>query len=445
MDPDSKITSLAQVAETALVVARSGGADQAEVALSSDSGLSVTVRLGELESVEHHRDQGLAVTVYCGGRKGSASSADISAAGIQSVVERALSIATFTEIDPYTGLAPAERMAVNPPDLELAFPWALTVDEAETLAQAAEASARGFDPRISNSEGATVSSGRAMKVYANSHGFSGGYPLTSHSLSCAVVASQGGAMERDYWYSVARDPKQLMSAEALGRRAAERAVRRLNGKSVRSQAVPVVFPAEIARGLVGHLVAAIAGGAQYRKATFLLDALGEQLFPSAVSIREEPWISGAMGSVPFDNEGVATAPRALIEDGILQGYVLSSYSARRLGMESTGNAGGTHNLVVAATVDADVVGLCADLKRGFLVTELMGQGVNTVTGDYSRGAAGFWIEDGQIAYPVNEVTIAGNLREMFMGIDAIGTDVDTRSSVHIGSLRLNDMTIAGAG
>ncbi len=445
MDPDSKITSLTQIAETALVVARNGGADQAEVALSADDGLSVTVRLGELESVEHHRDRGLAVTVYRGGRKGTASSADLSAAGIEAVVGRALSIATFTEIDPHAGLAPAERMAVNPPDLELAFPWPLSVDEAESVAREAEASARGFDSRISNSDGATVASGTAMKVYANSHGFSGGYPVTSHSMSCAVVAAENGAMERDYWYSVARDPARLMPAEALGRRAAERAVRRLNGKPVMSQTVPVVFPPEMARGLIGHFVAAIAGGAQYRKATFLLDALGEQVFPSIVSIQEDPWICGAMGSAPFDNEGVATAPRALVENGILNGYVLSSYSARRLGMESTGNAGGTHNLVVAATVDSDVDGLCADLERGFLVTELMGQGVNTVTGDYSRGAAGFWIEAGKIAHPVNEVTIAGNLRDMFAAIDAIGNDVDTRSSVHIGSVRLGAMTIAGAG
>ncbi len=284
-----------------------------------------------------------------------------------------------------------------------------------------------------------------MKVYANSHGFCGGYPVTSHSMSCAVVAAENDSMERDYWYSVARDPASLIPAAALGQRAAERAVRRLNAKPVTTQTVPVVFPADLARGLVGHLVGAISGGAQYRKATFLLDGLGESVFPSSITIREDPWIAGAMGSAPFDHEGVATAPRDLVKQGVLEGYMLSSYSARRLGMETTGNAGGAHNLVVSPTIDANVEQLCAGLQRGFLVAELMGQGVNAVTGDYSRGAAGFWIEDGEIAHAVNEVTIAGNLRQMFADLDAVGSDIDTRGAVHIGSVRLAELTVAGAG
>lgn len=423
-------------------LARRLGVEQAEAGVSYDEGLSVTVRLGELESVERQRDRGLAVTVYSGGRKGSASTTEFSTAAVEETVRKAVSIAGFTAEDKFAGLADADLMAETPPDLDLYHPWDLGVEEAEALALRAEDAARGLDGRIRNSEGATVSTGAGVRVYANSHGFCGGYPTSSHSLSCSVVAEKNNALERDYWYTVARSPDELDAPEEVGKEAARRTLRRLGARQLSTRSVPVVFPAEVARGIFGHLIAAIRGTSQYRKASFLLDAKGEQIFPEFLNIEEDPFIPRAMASAAFDSEGVATEHRMLVDDGVLQGYVLSSYSARRLGMRTTGNAGGVHNLTVQPT-GGSLESLMAESPTMFMVGELLGQGVNTVTGDYSRGAAGFWVENGEIAYPVHEVTIAGNLREIFMGISAVGADVDVRGSIRCGSVLIEGLTVAG--
>ena len=435
--------SLTQRAARAIELARRFGADQAEAGVSVDEGLSVTVRLGELESVERQKDRGLAVTVYQAQRKGSASTSDFSERGIESAVRKALSIASFTSADEYAGLADAELMAVDPPDLDLYHPWRLDVDRAAEIALEAENAARALDARIDNSEGAVVSTGAGARAYANTHGFAGAYPTSSHSISCSVVAKAGGALERDYWYSAARAAEELESPEAIGERAARRALERLGARQLGTRVAPIIFPPELARGLFGHLVAAIRGTSQYRKASFLLGARGERIFPAWIDIREDPLIPRAAASAPFDGEGVATAPRELVAAGILQGYVLSSYSARRLNLGTTGNAGGIHNLLVAANA-GPLETIVAGCGEALLVTELLGQGANTVTGDYSRGAAGFWVEKGRIAYPVNEVTIAGNLREIFQRIEAIGSDVDSRGAVRVGSVLIGGLTVAGA-
>lgn len=442
MEPSVVKESLSKAAVEAVALATRLGADQAEVGVSHEEGLSLTVRMGEVESVERQRDRGLAVTVYKDRRKGAASTSDLSSRGIEDTVRKALSIATFTAQDPHAGLADAELMARDVPDLDLYFPSGLDVDAAVALALRAENAAREHDPRIENSEGATVSTGEGVRVYANSHGFVGGYPTSSHSTSCSVIAKSGGALERDYWYSVARSPEDLESPEHVGREAAARAVRRLGARQVPTKAVPVIYPAEHARGLFGHLIAAIRGTSQYRKSTFLLGADGKKVFADLVDIDEDPFIPRGMASAPFDSEGVATRRRKLIDRGVLQGYVLSSYSARRLGLATTGNAGGVHNLIVRPTAGS-LEELIAGCDEGFLVGELLGQGVNPVTGDYSRGAAGFWIERGAIAYPVNEVTIAGNLSDMFQSIAAVGSDVDVRGAVRTGSVLVGRMTVAG--
>jgi len=442
MDSNRVQQSLEITVEEAVSLARRLGVEQAEAGVSYDEGLSVTVRLGELESVERQRDRGLAVTVYSGGRKGSASTTEFSTAAVEETVRKAVSIAGFTAEDKFAGLADADLMAETPPDLDLYHPWDLGVEEAEALALRAEDAARGLDGRIRNSEGATVSTGAGVRVYANSHGFCGGYPTSSHSLSCSVVAEKNNALERDYWYTVARSPDELDAPEEVGKEAARRTLRRLGARQLSTRSVPVVFPAEVARGIFGHLVAAIRGTSQYRKASFLLDAKGEQIFPEFLNIEEDPFIPRAMGSAGFDNEGVATERRTLVDDGVLQGYVLSSYSARRLGMRTTGNAGGVHNLTVQPT-GGSLESLMAESPTMFMVGELLGQGVNTVTGDYSRGAAGFWVENGEIAYPVHEVTIAGNLRDIFMGISAVGADVDVRGSIRCGSVLIEGLTVAG--
>jgi len=442
MDTTVLETELAAIAERALTRANRGGASAAEAGVSYDEGLSVTVRLGSLESLERQRDRGLAVTVYCDGRKGSASTADFSTAAVDETVDRALSIARFTQVDEYAGLADPDRLATDPPDLQLYHPWALSVEQAEALAHTTEAAALATDPRIKNSDGATVNTHEAMRVYANSHGFCAGYPTSYHSTSCAVLAQQGDSMERDYWYTVARSPESLEPGETIGRRAAQRALRRLGGRQLSTRRAPVVFPPELARGVFGHMLAGISGTSQYRRASFLMDAKGQQILPDFVHIEEDPLIPGAMGSVPFDSEGVAVARRTLVAAGVLTDYVLSSYSARRLGTATTGNAGGIHNLNVQPTA-GDLKALLAPLEGAFLVGELMGQGANTVTGDYSRGAAGFWVEQGEVQYPVNEVTIAGNLAEMLRNITMLGSDVDRRGTIRCGSLVVGEMTIAG--
>jgi PmbA protein len=434
--------SLAEQARTAVEIACAQGADQAEAGMSHEEGLNVTVRLGELESVERQKDRSLGITVYKGRCKGSASTNDFSTRGIEAAVAKALSIAGFTTADPYAGLADPERLAKAPPDLGLYHPWDVDTARAEQIALTVEQSARDFDARIENSEGASVATGGGVRAYANSNGFVGSYASSSHEISVSVVAAANGTLERDYWYTTARASTDLESAEETGRRAAARAVRRLGSRQPATGKVPVLFPAEIARSLFGHFIAAIRGTAQYRHASFLLDCAGSRVFPGWMQIVEDPHLPGGMASAPFDGEGVETRRRDLVRDGIVQGYVLSSYSARRLGLETTGNAGGVHNLIVEPNAES-LESIQSDLKRAMVVTELLGQGVNTVTGDYSRGAAGYWVENGEFAYPVSEVTIAGNLSEMLASIRAVGGDVDLRGAVRCGAVLVDGMTVAG--
>jgi PmbA protein len=442
MDAHGVADTLKSVVSQAVDLARSFGADQAEAGVSYDEGLSVSVRMGELESVERQRDRGLAVTIYKDARKGSASTTDFSPASVEDTVRKALSIGSFTAQDEYAGLADANLMAANVPDLQLYFPWDLDVEGATALALRAEDAARSLDERIANSEGATASTSSGHRVYANSHGFVGGYPTSTHSTSCSVVAKSNGSLERDYWYTVSRSPDELDSPESVGAEAARRALQRLDARQLSTRVVPVLFPAELAKGLFGHLVAAIRGTSQYRRASFLLDAVGKQIFPAFIHIDEDPLIPRALGSAPFDGEGVATRPRQLVAEGVLQGYVLSSYSARRLGLQTTANAGGVHNLIVRPSAGS-LAELIASCDEAFVVGELLGQGVNIVTGDYSRGAAGFWVERGKIVHPVNEVTIAGRLADIFKSIRAVGSDVDVRGSVRCGSVLVDGLTVAG--
>jgi PmbA protein len=433
---------LEAMAGEALARAARAGASQAEVGASLATGLSVTVRKGEVETLEHQRDRGFSVTVYFGHRKGSASSSDLAPGAIAETVDKACTIARYTAEDECSGLPDPEDMAREIPDLDLDHPWAIDPDEAVTLARDCEAAGLAADARISNSEGGTLSTHRSLRVYANSHGFRGGYASTSHSLSCALIGGAGDEMQRDYWYTLARRADELESPAAVGRRAAERTVRRLGARRVATRSVPVIFVAELARGLLGHLVSAVKGAAQYRKASFLLGAAGQQVLPEWFGIEERPHLPRGPGSAPFDAEGVATRDRSLVAGGVLQGYVLSSYSARRLGLRTTGNAGGIHNLLVSPGSE-DLAGLIRQMGRGLVATELMGHGVNGVTGDYSRGASGFWVEGGEIVHPVQEVTIAGNLKDIYLDIQAAGADVDRRGVIQTGSLLIGRMTVAG--
>ncbi|HEY7377417.1 MAG TPA: metalloprotease PmbA [Steroidobacteraceae bacterium] len=426
----------------ALEEARTERARQAEVGVSVDTGLNVTVRLGEVDTLEYQRDRGLGITVYFDHRKGSASTADLRREAVRDTVLKACSIARFTASDECAGLADAELMAREQPDLALSHPWDISPEASIEIARACEAAALAVDARIRNSEGASLGTHRGMRVYGNSHGFMGGYASTSHSVSCAVVASAGEEMQRDYWYTTARDWRELENAEQVGRESALRTIARLGSRKLTTRRAPVVFTPEMARGLVGHFLTAIRGGSQYRRSSFLLGAAGQQVFPAWLQISERPHIPKAIASSAFDNEGVATRDREIVRDGVLQGYVLSAYSARKLGLQTTGNAGGVHNLLVSHGAD-DQQALLRRMGSGLLVTELMGQGVNTVTGDYSRGASGFWVEGGQLQYPVHEITIAGNLRDMLLGIVAVGSDVDLRGAVRTGSMLLGEMTIAG--
>lgn len=434
---------LTSIIEHALEEARARGASSAEAAVSQNTGLSVGVRLGEVETLEHQRDRSMGITVYFGRRKGSASTADFSGPAVSATVAKACSIARFTAEDQYAGLADADLMATAQPDLDLDHPWDLSAERAIEIAKSCEAAALALDPRINNSEGASVSTHRGLHVYGNTHGFVGGYPTTSHTVSCVVLAGSGDEMQRDYWYSTSRDWRELEAAEAVGRHSARRTLARLGPRKLTTRRAPVLFVPEMARGLIGHFAAAIRGSSQYRQSSFLLHAAGQQVFPAWFSIGERPHIPKAMGSAPFDEEGVATRERELVSGGVLTGYILSSYSARRLGLKTTGNAGGPHNLVVAPSVSGGLDALLGRMGEGLLVTELMGQGVNAVTGDYSRGAAGFWVQGGAVQYPVAEITIAGNLRDMLKSIVAVGDDVDARGGVRVGSMLLEAMTIAG--
>lgn len=423
--------------------ARRQGATACEVGASFAAGLSASVRMGELEKMEFNRDQGFGITVYAGQRRGSASTSDSTPGAVRDTVRAACDIALSTGEDACAGLAAAEQMATEFPDLDLYHPWGITPQEATEQAQACEAAARGLSDRIVNSEGASVSSRESCYVYGNSHGFVGCRRSTRQSLSCAVIGRQADEMETDYWYSLARDGNELESAAAVGRKAAERTLARLGGRRVPTQTAPVIFSAELAGSFIGHLMSAISGGALYREASFLLGCKGQQIFPDWVSLYERPMLKKGMGSSSFDGDGLKTRDQSFISQGVLAEYLLGTYSARRLKMESTANAGGARNLFLdsnAGTLDD----LLKDMGRGLLITSLIGHGVNQVTGDYSRGADGFWVENGQIQYPVSEVTVAGNLKDMFMNLQAVGNDVDRRGNIQSGSLLVDGMVIAGS-
>jgi PmbA protein len=435
---------LSDVASLALEEARRLGASQYEADVSLSQGLATSVRMREVDTVEYQRDRGLGVTVYFGKRKGSASTADLTAQAVRETVAKACAIARYTAEDPYAGLVEAEALARDIPDLDLDHPWEVTPERAIELARECEAAGLALDARLTNSEGAAVNSNRHSGVYGNSLGFLAGYSSTSHSVSCSLIAQAGEDMQRDYWYSIARDQGELAPAEDIGRTAGQRALARLGARRLTTRKAPVAFTPDMARGLFRHFVGAISGTSQYRKSSFLLNAAGEQVFPAFLTMHERPHIPKGLASSPFDQEGAATHDRELVRAGVLAGYVLGSYSARRLGLKSTGNAGGIHNLLVTtAEGGLDAPAFLQRLHTGLLVTELMGQGVNGVTGDYSRGASGFWVENGAIAYPVHEITIAGNLRSMYHDIVALGSDIDARGGIRTGSVLISEMTIAG--
>lgn len=435
---------LKDIAAFAMEEARRQGASQYEVDASLSQGLGTTVRLGEVDTIEYQRDRGLAVTVYFGKRKGSASTADLGREAVRATVEKACAIARFTAEDPYAGLVEPEFLARDIPDLDLDHPWGLGAEEAIAIARRCEQAGRAVDRRIANSEGGSVSSQRHTGVYGNSLGFLAGFSGTSHSVSCSLIAQDGEQMQRDYWFTTARDPEDLEAAESVGATAGRRALARIGARKLATRKAPVLFSPDMARGLYRHFIGAIRGPSQYRKASFLLGAAGEQVFPSFLQMRERPHLPKGLASAPFDDEGAATRDRELVENGILQGYVLGSYSARRLGLTTTGNAGGIHNLIVTASGESpSQEALLRRMGSGLLVTELMGQGVNGVTGDYSRGASGFWVEGGAPAYPVHEITIAGNLRDIYRNIVAAGSDVDARGGILCGSALIGEMTIAG--
>jgi len=439
---DDELAILHDVVEIALQQANERGASEGEAAASVSQGLSVTVRKGDIETVEHTRDRGLSVTVYFGDRIGNASTSDYSVASVRQTVEAACSIARFTEKDSCHGLADPDRLATEFPDLDLYHPKELSIDQMVHLSQVCEDAALDYDPRIENSEGAAMDSHHGLEVYGNSHGFRGDNRKTRHGISCSVVGNVNGNMQRDYWYTVARRFEDLQDAANVGKTAGLRTTRRLNARKILTCQSPVLFEAPIASSLLSHFIGAISGGSLYRRASFLLDHLGERIFPEFVRIYEQPFLQRALGSAAFDGEGVVTDTRDIVTGGVLKRYLLGSYAARRLGLKTTGNAGGVHNLTIEAGAE-DLSSLIKHLHRGFLVTELIGFGVNSVTGDYSRGAAGFWVEDGEIKFPVEEVTIAGNLKEMFSSIIAIGSDIDTKQNVRSGSILIDGLTVAG--
>jgi len=434
---------MADVARRSLEYSKKRGASDAEVEVSAAVGQSVTVRRGEVETVEYNRDKGLGITVYFGQRRGNASTSDLSPDAVERTVDAACAIAIHTAEDDAAGLPDAERLfRGEAPDLDLFHPWGLTVEEAIDIAKRTEAAALAVDKRITNSEGGTVSAYDTDFILANTRGFLAGFANSKASLSCGVVAEDKGGMQRDYWYTTHRDPNRLESPERVGRLAGERTIARLGGRRLPTTEAPVLFEANIAGSLIGHFVSAAGGSSLYRRSSFLLDRLGSQVFAPIVDIREDPHMPGELASGYYDAEGVATTSRNIVEGGVLKGWFLSSYSARKLGLETTGNSGGNHNLIVKPG-EHDLDALVKMMGRGFLVTELMGQGVNSVTGDYSRGAAGFWVEGGKIKFAVEEVTIAGNLLDMFLGIRAVGRDILVRGSKQSGSILVDRMTIAG--
>jgi PmbA protein len=435
---------LLDLAQLALDEARRQGATAAEAGLGLSRGLSVSVRQGEIDTLEHHRDGNVAVTVYKGKSKGSASTTDLSEVSIRAMVGAACSIAGFTSPDEYAGLAEPGFLAKEIPDLDLHHPWPISAEQAIELARACEAAAFAVDERIRNSEGAMITTSDGIAAYANSHGFAGAYSGTRHMLSCGVIAAEGEEMQSDYWYTRSRIPEALDDAVRVGRVAGERALSRLGARRLKTQQSPVLYAAEIAGSLLGSFLGAIQGSVLYRGASFLLDHKGKKIFPESITLREEPHLKAGIASAPYDDEGVATRARDIVSAGVLMDYVLDSYSARKLGLATTGNAGGVRNLTVRSPeLTLDLEGLIKKMHKGLLVTRLMGQGTNIVTGDYSRGAGGFWVENGEIQYPVDEITIAGNLRDMFSGIAAVGRDIDRRGSILTGSILVESMTIAG--
>ena len=437
---------LKTMAADVLRVARELGATDAATEISEGSGLSVTVRKGQVETIEQNRDKVVGVTVMIGKRRGNASTSDFSPAALRATAESAYNIARFTAEDDCAGLAEEELLERNPQDLDLFHPWTIDAEEAIDIARRAEAASFAVSPKIKNSDGASVSAQHSQFVLATSRGFVGGYPYSRHFVSCAPIAGSGNAMQRDDWYSSKRSPQALAEPEAIGRYVAERALARLNARKLSTRKCPVLFEAPLAAGLLGAFVQAVSGGALYRKSTFLYDTLGKAVFAPDIQIYERPHVPGAMGSAPFDEEGVRTREREVVRDGVVEGYFLSTYSARKLGMQTTGNAGGSHNLTLSSSLTQpgdDFVGMLKKMGTGLLVTELMGQGVNYVTGDYSRGASGYWVENGVIQYPVEEITIAGNMVEMFKQIVGIGADALVRGTKETGSILIEQMTIAG--
>ena len=438
--------TLREMAQIVLDRAKAGGAHGCDCEVSEAYGLTVTVRKGQPDTLEHNRDRSVGVSVYFGERpkvrRGHASTSDLSRAALEQTVDAALAIARHTAEDDAAGLPDPGLLAKDPPDLDLFHPWDLDSEGAIELARRCEAAAFAASKKIKNSEGATVSAQHSQFVLANSHGFMAGYPGSRHYLACAVIAEERGLMQRDDWYSSSRVPESIADPVALGRYAGLRAAARLGARKIATCRAPVLFEAPAAIGLIGHFVSGVNGGNLYRKTSFLVDSLGRKIFSPRMRIEERPLEAQGPASTPFDDEGVATKPRVIVDDGVLQGYFLSSYSARKLGMKSTGNAGGHHNLVVRSD-GPDFEGMLREMGRGLLVTELLGQGINMVTGDYSRGAAGYWVEGGEIRYPVEEITIAGNLKDMFNGIALIGSDVVVRSGRSCGSILVDGMTIAG--
>ncbi|OEZ94533.1 metalloprotease PmbA [Duganella phyllosphaerae] len=438
---------LQQLARDVLGYAKAQGGTDCEVDFSEGSGLSVSVRKNRIETIEQNRDKGMGVTVHIGQRRGNASTSDFSTAALKATVEAAYNIARFTAEDDCGGLPDADLLEMSPPDLQLFYPWDIDTAGAVELAKRAEAAAFAVDPRVTNSEGAGVHAQQSHFVSANSRGFMGGYPYSRHTVSMAAIAGRGAGMQRDDWYVSVRDAARMASPEAIGRYAAERALAKLHARSLATRTCPVLFEAPLAIGLLGAYVQATSGGALYRKSTFFVDSLGQQVLPSHVQIHEDPHVIGAVGSAPFDDEGVKTRARDVVKDGVVQGYFLSTYSARKLGMQTTGNAGGSHNLTLSSSLTTpgdDFPAMLRKLGTGLLVTELMGQGTNYVTGDYSRGASGFWVENGVIQYPVEEITIAGNMKDMLAQIVAVGADTMMRGTKQTGSILIEKMVVGGA-
>ncbi len=418
------------------------GADAAEADINTGRGLSVNVRMGQVETIEHQRDKGLGITVYMAGRKGSASTSDFSDEALEASVNAACTIARHASQDDCAGLIDPEFLATSVPDLDLCHNWEIAPQAAIELAVECETAARRVDARLTNSDGSLVGTYTGSHLYGNTHGFINGWDWSSHNIDCTVIAEENGRMQRDGWYTKARDQRDLENVESVGREAARRTLSRLNAKKLTTRSAPVIFEAPVARGLFSAFITAVSGGALYRRASFLLDKLGEPVFAPRIQLEEQPHLPKELGSAPFDNDGMATQRKHLVRDGILESYVLSAYSARKLGMNPTGNAGGVHNLVVQ-TGEQDLDALIRQMDTGLLITDMIGFGVNQVTGDYSRGASGFWVERGKVAYPVEEITVAANLKDMFRNIVSIGNDVDNRGNIKTGSVLVENMTIAG--